>query len=133
MYLNASGDGIDSNGSLTITGGYTVVCGPTRGDTAVLDYDTAATIDGGTFIGTGAVMMAQTLTSNSDQGVVAAYSQGGFRAGTELTLTDENGKQVLSYTPELDFQLIILSTPDMVSGASYVLTAGQATATVTAE
>lgn len=133
VYLNASGDGIDSNGSLTITGGYTVVCGPTRGDTAVLDYDTAATIDGGTFIGTGAVMMAQTLTSNSDQGVVAAYSQGGFRAGTELTLTDENGKQVLSYTPELDFQLIILSTPDMVSGASYVLTAGQATATVTAE
>ena len=133
LYLNASGDGIDANGTLSITGGYTQVCGPTRGDTAVLDYDVSGTITGGTFIGTGSVMMAQTLTSASGQGVVSAYSQSGFAAGTQLALTDANGKQILSYTPELSFQLIILSTPDMVSGATYVLSAGQVTATVTAQ
>jgi len=127
LYLNASGDGIDSNGKLAITGGYTVVCGPTRGDTAVLDYDTTATIDGGTFIGTGSVMMAQTLASNSGQGVVAAYSQGGFSAGTKITLTSQEGKQLISYTPELEFQLVIFSTPEMVSGAEYTLAAGEAT------
>ena len=132
LYLNASGDGIDANGSLSITGGYTVVCGPTRGDTAVLDYDNQATISGGTFIGTGAMMMAQTLTSDSGQGVVAVYSQGGFTAGTLLTLTDGSGKELISYNPELSFQLIILSTPDMRSGAEYTLSAGEASATVTA-
>lgn len=132
LYLNASGDGIDANGSLSITGGYTVVCGPTRGDTAVLDYDNTATISGGTFIGTGAMMMAQTLTSDSGQGVVAVYSQGGFTAGTLLTLTDGSGKELISYNPELSFQLIILSTPDMRSGAEYTLSAGEASATVTA-
>ena len=36
LYINASGDGIDANGTLTISGGYTVVVGPTRGDTATL-------------------------------------------------------------------------------------------------
>ena len=130
--MHASGDGIDSNGSLTITGGYTVVCGPTRGDTAVLDYDNTATISGGTFIGTGAVMMAQTLQSDSGQGVVAVYSQGGFAAGTKLTLTDASGKELIAYTPELNFQLVILSTPQMKAGAQYTLSAGEASATVTA-
>lgn len=132
LYLNASGDGIDANGKLAITGGYTVVCGPTSGDTAVLDYDVSATIDGGTFIGTGSVMMAQTLTSNSGQGVVAAYSQGGFAAETKITLTNQDGKQLISYNPELDFQLIIFSTPDMVSGEEYTLAAGEATTQIKA-
>jgi len=132
LHLNASGDGIDANGSLTITGGYTVVCGPTSGDTAVLDYDVSGTISGGVFIGTGSVMMAQTLTSTSGQGVVAAYSQSGFAAGTQLTLTDGAGKQILTYMPELKFQLVILSTPDMVSGAEYTLTAGEAAVKITA-
>ena len=54
LYIRASGDGIDANGSLAISGGTTVVTGPTRGDTATLDYDTTAEITGGTFIGTGA-------------------------------------------------------------------------------
>jgi len=132
LYLHASGDGIDANGSLRITGGYTVVCGPTRGDTAVLDYDNQATISGGTFIGTGAMMMAQTLTSDSGQGVVAVYSQGGFSAGTRLTLTDGSGKELISYNPELSFQLIILSTPEMKTGTEYTLTVGETSAPVTA-
>ena len=42
LYVKASGDGIDANGTLTISGGYTVVTGPTQGDTATLDYDKSA-------------------------------------------------------------------------------------------
>lgn len=54
LYINSSGDGLDANGTLEITGGYTVVVGPTQGDTATLDYDKSGIITGGTFIGTGA-------------------------------------------------------------------------------
>ena len=132
LYLRASGDGIDSNGSVSVTGGHTVVCGPTQGDTAVLDYDNTAIINGGTFIGTGAVMMAQTLQSDSGQGVVAVYSQGGFAAGTQIVLTDSNGKQIVTYTPELPFQLVILTTPEMKAGTEYTLTVGETSAPVTA-
>lgn len=124
LYINASGDGIDANGSLAISGGYTVVAGPTQGDTATLDYDTTAEITGGTFIGTGASGMAQTF-SDSEQGVIAV-SVGEQSAGTGITLTDKNGNEIISYTPELSFAVVILSSPDITSGETYTITVGEA-------
>jgi len=124
VFINASGDGIDANGTLTVAGGYTTVIGPTMGDTATLDYDRSAVITGGTFIGTGASGMAQTF-SGSEQGVIS-LSVGNQPAGTEILLTDGNGNTVLSYTPELSFALVILSTPDMVTGEEYTITVGSA-------
>lgn len=122
LYINASGDGIDANGSLIISGGYTVVEGPTEGDTATLDYDTTAVITGGTFIGTGASGMAQTF-SDSEQGVIAV-SVGNQSEGTEIRLTDQKGTELFSYTPELSFAVVILSSPDMISGETYTITVG---------
>ncbi len=122
LYINSSGDGIDANGTLEITGGYTVVCGPTQGDTATLDYDRSATITGGTFIGTGASGMAQTF-SDSKQGVVAV-SVGNKAAGTQIILKDKNGNTVLEHTPELNFAVVILSSPDMTKGETYTITVG---------
>ena len=122
LYVKASGDGIDANGTLTISGGFTVVTGPTQGDTATLDYDKSATITGGTFIGTGAQGMAQTF-SDSEQGVVAV-SVGNQSAGTNITLKDKNGKALITYAPELSFAVVILSSPDIVSGDTYTITVG---------
>ena len=130
IYIQAGGDGIDSNGSLSISGGNITVCGPCSGDTATLDYDTTGTITGGTFIGTGSSMMAQTF-SDSDQGVVAvSISQ--QDAGTEITLTDSEGNTILSASPDLEYQVIILSSPDIVQGESYTLTVGSSSKEFTA-
>lgn len=120
--INASGDGIDANGTLEITGGHVTVCGPTSGDTAVLDYDKTATITGGTFIGTGAVTMAQTFSS-SKQGVIA-LSVGNQSAGTKIEISDSDGNVILSYEPALSFAIVIISTPDMKSGDTYSVTVG---------
>lgn len=124
LYVNASGDGLDSNGTLTISGGYTVVCGPTQGDTSTLDYETSGVITGGTFIGTGASGMAQTFSS-SEQGVIAV-SVGSCAAGTAITLTDASENAVISYSPELSFAVVILSSPDIVKGQTYTITVGSA-------
>ncbi len=122
LSITASGDGIDANGTLTISGGYTVVTGPTQGDTATLDYDVSAVITGGTFIGTGASGMAQTF-SGAEQGIIS-LSAGNQSAGTAVTLTDQNGNTLMSYTPELSFQVVIFSSPDLVSGETYTITIG---------
>lgn len=119
LYVNASGDGIDANGSLEITGGYTVVCGPTQGDTATLDYDKSAVISGGTFIGTGASGMAQTF-SDSKQGVIAIQS-GNQSAGTTIELKDTKGNVILTHEPQLSFAVIILSSPDIKKGETYTI------------
>ena len=130
LYIQASGDGIDANGTLEITGGHTTVCGPTRGDTATLDYDVSAAISGGTFIGTGASGMAQTFSQNG-QGLLS-LSVGNAAAGTTITLTDKDGNTVLTHTPQLSFAVVILSSPDMVSGETYTVTVGNQSASFTA-
>ena len=130
IHVTASGDGLDANGTLEITGGSTTVCGPTQGDTATLDYDVSGVITGGTFIGTGGAGMAQSF-SDSDQGVIAV-STGNQSAGTEIKLTDRDGNTIITHTPELDFAVVILSSPDIVSGETYTITVGSSSGEFTA-
>ena len=113
---------MDANGTLEITGGHTTVCGPTQGDTATLDYDVSGVITGGTFIGTGGSMMAQSF-SNSTQGVIAIRLNS-CPANTQITLTDASGKTVVSYAPKLDFAVVILSSPEIIKGETYTITIG---------
>ena len=127
LYINSSGDGIDANGTVTISGGHTTIVGPTQGDTATLDYDRSCVITGGTFIGTGAMGMAQTFSA-SEQGVIAVQV-GNQPAGTKITLTDAEGKTLIDYAPELNFAVVILSCPEMVSGQNYTITVGSASGT----
>lgn len=130
LYIKASGDGIDANGTLEITGGHLTVCGPTQGDTSTLDYDVSGTISGGTFIGTGASQMAQSF-SDSEQGVIAV-SVGNQTAGTKIELKDANGNTLLTHEPELDFAIVILSSPDMEKGETYTITVGSSSGEVKA-
>lgn len=127
LYINSSGDGVDANGSLEISGGHTTVTGPTQGDTATLDYDKTAVITGGTFIGTGSTMMAQSF-SDSEQGVIA-ISVGNQSAKTQIELKDSDGNTIVSHTPELDFAVVIISTPELAKGENYTITVGSETGT----
>ncbi len=122
LYIKAYGDGFDSNGTLEISGGHIVVTGPTQGDTSTLDYDTTGVITGGTFIGTGASGMAQSF-SGSEQGVIA-LRVGSQSAGTQIVLKDSDGNTVITHSPELDFEVVIISSPDIVKGETYTLCVG---------
>ncbi|MBQ6946730.1 MAG: carbohydrate-binding domain-containing protein [Clostridia bacterium] len=130
LYINSSGDGMDANGTLEISGGFVTVVGPTRGDTATLDYDLSATISGGTFVGTGAAGMAQTF-SDSTQGVISV-SVGNQAAGTKILLQDNRGNTLLEHTPELDFAVVIYSAPEIKKGETYTVTVGADSAEITA-
>lgn len=115
-----------ANGTLEISGGYTIVVGPTQGDTETLDYDTSGIITGSTFIGTGASDMAQTF-SDFWQGVVAV-SVGNQLAATKICLKDKNGNVVSEHAPELNFAVVILSSPDIVKGQTYTIMIGSRSA-----
>ena len=131
LYVNASGDGIDSNGSLQVSGGHTVVVGPTDGGNGPLDYGSNASISAGTFIVTGSAQMAQSITSSSTQGVIAVTT-GSQSAGTIVKLTDENGNVIISQKPEKSFACVIVSCPEIIRGKSYTLTVGSSSAEFTA-
>ncbi len=130
LYIKASGDGIDANGTLEISGGYIVVTGPTQGDTSTLDYDKTGVITGGTFIGTGASGMAQSF-SDSEQGVIA-LRVGSQSAGTQIVLKDSDGNTIITHSPELGFEIVIISSPDIVKGETYTLCVGSSETSVQA-
>ncbi len=123
----AYGDGIDSNGSVEILGGSLEVCGPLQGDTAMLDFESSAVIRGGSFFGTGSSFMARTFTA-SEHGIIS-LNVGNQSAGTEIKVTNSAGSTLISFTPELDFCLAILSCPELVPGESYTVTIGSESGT----
>lgn len=132
MHLNAGGDCIDANGTLEITGGNITVCSAMNGDTSVLDYDRSAVISGGTFVGSGVATMAQTF-SGSEQGVITLRLGSTQKAGTEIQVTDAEGRVVFSYTPEQNYYYVIVSSPEIVKGETYSVSAGTSGRTLAAD
>ena len=129
IYINMGGDGIDANGSLTITGGYIMISGATKGDTAILDFDSTGTIQGGIFVSTGSSNMAVNFSNTSTQGAMMIKTSGS--AGTDITLNDANGNELVSYTSDQSFSCIIISCPGLSAGNTYTLKVGNEMITVT--
>ena len=119
IYVHSSADAMDANGNVFINGGETVLCGPDSGDTQSLDFDRVGIIEGGTFIGTGAMTWMSQSFSSASQGVIAQKTWG--NAGVALRLTDASGNLILETTPEENYSMIILSAPALVPGESYLL------------
>ena len=129
----ASGDGLDSNGTVTISDGYIYVANPTAGDTSIIDADVSPVITGGTFVSTGSTtMMAQTFASSSTQGVISCTT-GTQSPGSVVTVKDSNGNSVISYEMEYSCAMVIISSPDIVKGDAYTLTIGSTSGSIQAE
>lgn len=127
--IDASGDGIDSNGDLNVSGGTIYVSGPTNGGDSALDYDGAAAITGGTIVAAGYSGMAQNFGSSSTQGSIlltASSVTGGI-----ITLTDADGNVLVEYTPEKNYNCVVVSCPELTEGGTYTLSLGGETQTVT--
>ena len=127
LHVNGSGDGIDSNGDLTVSGGAVVVSGPLNGGNGALDYAGTGSITGGTLIAASSVGMAQNFGNGSTQvsAMVDLSGQGG-----EITVTDSDGKAILSGTVDKSFGCVVVSSPDMAVGQTYTVTCGGGSATV---
>lgn len=123
LFINASGDGIDSNGSLTVSGGAVYVDGPTGGGDGALDYDGVGTITGGVVVAVGSSQMAQNFGSSSTQGSILV-SVGSQEAGSTVTLTDESRQELITFQAAKSFDSVAVSCPEITEGASYTLTAG---------
>lgn len=141
LYIEAEGDGFDSNGSGLISGGTVLVNGPTSGGNGVFDIgdnsSDTLTITGGTVIGAGTSDMAVTpdkatqyyvVTSSGDMGGGRPGQSGSSglstqSAGKAFKLTNSNGDEIITYVPSKNYAWVFVSTPEMTSG-SYTLNYG---------
>ena len=122
--VNASGDGIDSNGQIVITGGTVIVYGPTDNGNGPIDHGDARTdlltISGGTLLAIGSAGMADTAVGQ-DYGVIAFMTRSSFVAETTMGIFDEQGNLVLAFRAPKAFASVVFSHASVNSGAQYTI------------
>lgn len=126
LAVNCSGDGLDSNGKLLISGGAVTVFGPANGGNSAMDSQTGTTISGGTVIAT--CREAMDPVGATQYMVTANVS---VSAGATVTLKNSAGETVVSFVVPKACANVIISTPQMTAG-TYTLTCGNTSTTVTA-
>ncbi len=117
-HINAMGDGIDSNNTILVSRGVTLVSGSPSGGNAAFDYDGEATVTGGVLIATGGSGMAQSFTSAENQGCMLFGLNGG-PAGRNLAVINAEGKVVAAYTPESSYSAVVITAPGIQVGGTY--------------
>lgn len=127
LTVNAEGDGLDSNGSLQITGGKVVVYGPTQPGNGALDADAAVSITGGEVWTTSSGGMELAPTGEGSQHFVQANVSGS--AGS--TISVRSGDVTLELQAAKDFSSMMLSSAQLSEGeATITVGAESTTATV---
>ena len=124
ILVNASGDGIDSNGNVAITGGTVLVSGPTDNGNAAFDYNGEATVSGGTVILCGSSGMAQGFSDKSEQASFMYTLDSSASAGSSVALTDEKVNVIASFIPAKQYNNIVITSPSLKNGSSYKLVIG---------
>lgn len=129
LYVNCEGDGLDSNGDLSIITGSVIVEGPQNGGNGALDYNGEAEINGGTIIAIGSSGMAMNF-SDASQGSILVNFNSSF-AGETITITDSEKNVIYSFDSSKTINSILFSSPDLKKGEAYTITVGDQYQTVT--
>lgn len=106
VYVNAEGDGVDSNGSIAMDGGNLIVAGPSSGGNGSLDFDGSFTFTGGNLLAVGSNSMAQV----PDTSKVNALSYG--------TSSWSKGATYSLYCGEAEFSIVL---PKNLQSVSFIV------------
>jgi len=124
IFINASGDGMDVNGSIYMNGGTVVINGPTSNGNGALDYDGVFEITGGLLVAAGSAGMAQAPSNGSSQPSIMMTFSTVQPAGKMFCIEDDSQKAVLGFIPEKEYQTIVFSSPELKQGTNYTVYTG---------
>jgi hypothetical protein len=120
---SATNDGIDSNGTLTVTGGMIVSVGSSSPEEGFDCDNNTFKITGGTLIGIGGA------TSSPTSSVCTQYSliySGSATQNTYFNITSSGGKNVLTYQipRTLSKATVLFSSPDLEKNSGFTISSG---------
>ena len=138
-----AGDGFDSNGSLTISGGTVAVFSASTADNQPLDADGTITVTGGTVLAAGGSSgMGMNLEAAQPCVIYGSTGFGGMPGSTQssliaadadFTIEDADGNAVYSGTARCGANFILFSSADVVADSAYTLKAGDSSTEGTAQ
>ena len=133
-YINAEGDGVDSNGDVYLYGGVIESFGSTSSSDAALDFDGSCYALGGTILAVGMSGMAQAPTSGvyvkfgSSSGGPGQSGQPGqsgssisIKSGSAIVIKDASGDTVYSATGIKSANSVVFASAALVAGQTYSL------------
>jgi hypothetical protein len=124
LFVDANGDGIDANGPIEMTAGTVIVNGPTNDGNGPLDYLGTFNISGGYLVAVGSSGMAEAPSTTSTQYSVMYNYASAQAAGTVVHIETESGQDVLTFVPTKQYQSVLLSSPELENGLTYVVYSG---------
>ena len=120
VYVVSSGDGIDSNGALTFSGGIVVVQGPNSGGNFAVDADGTVNFSGGTVVALCSSSAMWEDITRKTSGSVYNKSIGSVTKGSTVCVTDSSGKVLAAVRSQLSGNLGILFYSSSASSLSSV-------------
>lgn len=129
--VDAEGDGIDSNGTVAMSGGNVTVYGPTSSGNGALDYEKSFAVSGGTLMAFGSRGMAQ-APSTLSQPCLSIYAA--VQSGGKVEVRGEDGNVIMSTTLPKAAESLIFTSDKLRQGFDYGIYAdGQLLQTVTVD
>jgi hypothetical protein len=125
-YVYAGGDGIDSNGSFTVSGGTTIVAAPSSGGNGPLDSgdNYAITVSGGNLIAYGVSGMTETLSGT--QNTVTLLSHASFSQNNYYVIVQGSNQWAVKAQRATN-STMVCSLSDFTSGAVAIYEASAVT------
>ena len=124
LVMATGGDGLDSNGSLTVTGGTIVVNGPTSNGNGAIDVNGELLISGGTLLAAGSSGMAETPSAASAQASLALDFGSVQPAGTIVRIQAADGTGIATFEASKAFQSLAFSSPGVATATDYEVLVG---------
>ena len=131
-YVDAQGDGLDSNGDITISGGTTESYGASGGSggNTALDSDGEITISGGTVLAVDSsgitpagtyLAFGNTTGRNKTQENNTDTTEVSVSEGSELAICDSSGRLIYETESIRDASWIMLASDELEEGQTYTL------------
>jgi hypothetical protein len=118
IVVDAYGDGIDSNGSIEMTGGTLLISGPINSMNGALDF-WSFKISGGLLIAAGSSGMAQSPGTGSGQNSAMVYFSNYIPEGTLFHVQSSDGSEVITFSPKKTYSSVAFSSPKLAIGIAY--------------
>lgn len=116
-------DGLHSYGDLYLEGGTIYISGPTRHRNYIIKYNGKVVLNGSDIIALGASTDIQDLGDGANQNYIIMYYKERFarQKGSAYQVRDQADNILMSFTPEKDYRVAIISSDKFKSGGTYSL------------
>lgn len=125
LFVNAGGDGVDSNGDLTVSGGFTVVAGPTDNGNGQLDFGDLSgdklTVNGGTLIAYGSGSMMNFSTSNLVTNQNTFFLGQTSASANQYYVVTDSSKNIIAAIKAIKNSASLFMTCDEFGAGSYTV------------